>query len=641
MSRQRTLWHMSMDKKLHILIVDDNPHNLELLSDIIKNEGYVLITVFSGKEAIDTVQRLPIDLILLDVAMPEMNGYEVCRYFKAHDEYHNIPILFLSAMTKMSDKLAGFEAGGVDYITKPFYPDEVLARVKAHLELRNAQEQIEAQNLQLQNEINRREHAEVELRESEEKFRSLFEKTNSAVFITGLDFVNIDVNHQAARLLGYSVDEIIGKPYTDFLESDESKLGIERSKQLLAGENVPTYERNFLRKDGSEFIADINITLIRDKDNQPLYFYTVINDITEQKQLQNALKDSERRYRDILEHVSEAVFTTDILGHFTFVNPVMVSRSGYLADEILGKHFSILVDESWRDRVLQFYQNQFTERIPETVFSFPLHGFAGEQIWVEQTINLIMDDERITGFLGIARDITERKMIEAERERLIAELDAFGHTVAHDLKSPLSVLQFSSNMLETMFDRMSEEIRNNALSRIQMSVLKMSNIIDALLLLSSVRKQDRIVIHRLNMQHILKEALDRLKMQTEEYNAKIVMSDTLPASFGYAPWVEEIWVNYLSNAMKYGGVPPIIEIGADLLTDDSVRFWVKDNGRGLSSEDREKLFTPFTRLNQVDIKGHGLGLSIVQRIVEKLGGTIGVDSEIGQGSKFYFTLPTS
>jgi len=629
-----------MDKKLNILIVDDNPLNLELLSDIIKNEGYVLITAFSGQEAIDTVQLIPIDLILLDVNMPEMNGYEVCKYFKAHDKFCEIPILFLSAMTHMNDRLEGFEVGGVDYITKPFYPAEVLARVKAHLSLRHAHEQIQAKNQQLQNEMDRRKNAEIELRESEEKYRSLFEKTNSAVFITGLNFICLDINEQAARLLGYSVDEIIGKSYDEFLEPGESKLAIERSKQLLAGDIVPAYERIFRRKDGSKLLTEIKVSLIRDKDNEPLYFYSVINDITEQKRLQDALKDSEQRYRNILEHASEAVFTTDILGCFTFANPIMVKRSGYSAEDIIGKHFSILVDESWRDRVLQFYQKQFSERILETVFSFPLHDFQGEKIWVEQTTNLIMDGTKITGFLGITRDITERKIIEAERERLIAELDAFSHTVAHDLKNPLSVLQFSSNMLETMFDQMPEDIRNNTLFRIQMSVRKMGDIINALLLLASVRKQEQITKLPLDMKPIVTEALDRLKIEVKESHAEIIFADTFPISLGYAPWVEEIWVNYLSNALKYGGDPPIVEVGAEILPDNSARFWIKDNGGGLSPEDHDKLFTPFTRLNQVDIKGHGLGLSIVQRIVERLGGTIGVDSEIGKGSKFYFTLPT-
>ncbi len=118
---------------------------------------------------------------------------------------------------------------------------------------------------------------------------------------------------------------------------------------------------------------------------------------------------------------------------------------------------------------------------------------------------------------------------------------------------------------------------------------------------------------------------------------------------GYGPWVEEVWANYINNALKYGGRPPRVELGADILpvpsTEESkaskemVRFWVRDNGHGLTPGEQEQLFALFERLHQVHVEGHGLGLSIVRRIVEKLGGQVGVESKVGQGSVFYFTLP--
>ena len=114
-----------------------------------------------------------------------------------------------------------------------------------------------------------------------------------------------------------------------------------------------------------------------------------------------------------------------------------------------------------------------------------------------------------------------------------------------------------------------------------------------------------------------------------------------PIASGYAPWIEEVWVNYVSNAIKYGGRPPHIELGATRQANDTIRFWVRDNGGGLTLEEQSRLFTAFTRLHQARAKGHGLGLSIVKRIIEKLGGTVGVESEIGAGSTFYFILPAA
>jgi two-component system sensor histidine kinase/response regulator len=127
----------------------------------------------------------------------------------------------------------------------------------------------------------------------------------------------------------------------------------------------------------------------------------------------------------------------------------------------------------------------------------------------------------------------------------------------------------------------------------------------------------------------------------EEYQAKLVMPNSWPAALGYGPWVEEIWVNYISNAIKYGGQPPRVELGATRQIDGMIRFWVRDNGPGLTLDQQNKLFTPFTQLGQVQTEGYGLGLSIVQRIVGKLGGQVGVESAAvpGRGSVFSFTLP--
>jgi signal transduction histidine kinase len=110
-------------------------------------------------------------------------------------------------------------------------------------------------------------------------------------------------------------------------------------------------------------------------------------------------------------------------------------------------------------------------------------------------------------------------------------------------------------------------------------------------------------------------------------------------ALGYAPWVEAAWVNYLSNAVRYGGTPPHIELGCTRQADGMIRFWVRDGGPGISPEQQVRLFQPFEQVNKIRAKGHGLGLSIVRRIIEKLGGKVGVESAVGQGSTFWFTLP--
>ena len=233
-----------------------------------------------------------------------------------------------------------------------------------------------------------------------------------------------------------------------------------------------------------------------------------------------------------------------------------------------------------------------------------------------------------------------------ELEASNAELDAFSHTVAHDLKNPISTLVGFSTLLEASISGMSAEKVVDILRRITAAGYRLTRIVDELLLLASVRKMEQVKTGPLDMRVIVVEVQERLADMIAKTQAEIITPAAWPEALGYAPWVEEVWTNYLSNALKYGGTSPRVELGADLTGFENLsglnvaRFWVQDNGAGLTAEQQSRLFTQFTRLHQVRIEGHGLGLSIVQRIVTKLGGEVGVESEVGRGSRFWFTLLT-
>jgi PAS domain S-box-containing protein len=248
------------------------------------------------------------------------------------------------------------------------------------------------------------------------------------------------------------------------------------------------------------------------------------------------------------------------------------------------------------------------------------------------------------------QEIAERMLAEVRLRQYTtaleaqnAELDAFAHTVAHDLKNPLTALIAYADMLEKKHTQMSDEMMQQFLGILTRHGYKMNTIIDEMLLLSSVRGMDEVKMEPLDMGAIVTETLERLSYLIEEYEGEIVLLDSWPTALGYAPWVEEIWVNYVSNAIKYGGRPPHVELGVMAQDGGMVRFWVRDNGPGLSSDEQARLFTPFERLHRELTVGHGLGLSIVQRIAKRLGGQVGVESAgiPGQGSTFYFILPTA
>jgi two-component system sensor histidine kinase/response regulator len=362
-----------------IMIIDDSIDNLSLLTRILHRRGYQVRTFTSGASALAAACVQPPDLILLDIMMPEMDGFMVCERLKSAEITRHVPVIFLSALSQTEDKLRAFQVGGADYITKPFHHEEVLVRVENHLRLQTLRREL------------------------------------------------LQINQQ-----------------------------LQTSNQAL--------------------------------------------------QMRNE------------------------------------------------------------------------------------------------------------------------------------ELDAFAQTVAHDLKNPLGNVLGYASLLADHYPNLSDADRLNAANCITRASKSMMGIIDGLLLLARVGSSE-VTYTPLNMGLIVRQALERLARPLQECGAQVTLSENWPGAMGYAPWVEEVWVNYLSNGLKYGGQPPALTLGGETQPGGMARFWVGDNGEGLSAEQQSQLFIPFTRLQAGKVSGHGLGLSIVRRIIEKLGGVVGVESQVGAGSKFYFTLP--
>lgn len=252
----------------------------------------------------------------------------------------------------------------------------------------------------------------------------------------------------------------------------------------------------------------------------------------------------------------------------------------------------------------------------------------------------------------VFRNITRRKLSEISMDKtnvklrsaiqrnelLISDLESFSHTVAHDLKSPLAT---QISFIRLIKD---EELEGDKLIKylqyIEQSAFKMQEIIMELLKLASIRKQ-KIPLHKVDMIQTIEAAKERLSYLINEKNAEINYPEFCPETLGYAAWIEEIWLNYLSNAIKYGGTPPKIEIGYDLLENSTIKYWVKDNGQSIPLNKQKFLFGEFVQLNEIKTDGQGLGLSIVKRIIDNFGGKVGYEDvkEPGGGSLFYFTLP--
>ena len=387
------------------------------------------------------------------------------------------------------------------------------------------------------------------------------------------------------------------------------------------------------------------------------YVADIVWSIVERKQAEQQLQEYQRRLEAqnlelrklslAIEQSGSTIVITDTNGNIQYANPRFEETTGYTLQQALGQNPRLLKSGK---QSADYYRDLW-----ETISGgqtwcgeFSNRRKDGTLYWESATISPVHDDHgQITNYIAVKEDISERKQAQEAlsqyAEQLAAqnaELDAFAHTVAHDLKSPLGVIMGFAELLFKDRENMSPGEISEALRIIVQTGDKTNTIIEELMLLAGVRKQE-IIPEPLDMGSSVRAAIERSQMFIQGRHAQITLLDEAawPVALGHAPWVEEVWINYLSNAIKYGGRPPEIQVGATIQADGQARFWVCDNGPGLSAEAQSSLFAPFTRLDQVRAKGHGLGLSIVRRIVEKLGGTVGVESEVGQGSVFYFTLP--
>lgn len=349
-----------------------------------------------------------------------------------------------------------------------------------------------------------------------------------------------------------------------------------------------------------------------------------------------------RVYNQVIESMPDAMLVLDENRRVIHVNPAAVSLlRRERASEVVGRNLADLFPE-------QYTQLDHLIRT-ETPFSeLTIEAANGPRYFEPRLSKLVQSNGRLQGYVIVLRDVTARKTAEEivgryaiELEARNHELDAFSHTVAHDLKSPLSnMIGFSLLLMNQSEDRMDFKALRHDLYRIVQAGYKMTEIIDGLLLLSQLR-DNHIVTERVDMQGVVKAAIERFHVDIERRHLEIEIADHLPPVCGHALWLEEVFANLINNAIKYIGhdnpAPRISIQGYDM--GGMVRYEVQDNGIGIQPEDRARLFEMFTRFHKDETSGLGLGLSIVLRIVKKLNGDVGVESEPGTGSIFWFTLP--
>jgi PAS domain S-box-containing protein len=474
-----------------------------------------------------------------------------------------------------------------------------------------------------------------QLRANQARLRAILD--NAAVGIALIDTHGryLQANDRWGEMLGYSPDELVHRLHFDFLHPDDLPVCQGNLATLVSGERESyRLEMRFVCLSGDVFWGDTSVSAIRAPDGTLEAAVVVVIDVSERKRFEEALriKDS------AIASSNNGIVLADLNGSLTYVNAAFMEMWGYTERwEVIGR------------QAVEFWQDQ--TQAAEVLDAARADGaWMGEMVAVHQdgtpfdvqlSASVVTDaDDNPICLMASFVDITERKRAEAERERLIRELDAFAHTVAHDLKSPLQGIIGYASLLAEDAATISGDDLQRYLGVIEQYGQKMTSIINELLLLASVRKQAEVSLGVVEMGPVVASVLVRLDHLIRQKRAEIVLPlEDWPPVCGYAPWIEEVWANYISNAIKYGGQPPCVTLGADVLPDHRVRCWVRDNGAGIPPEKIDRLFAEFSRLEHMRLEGHGLGLSIVQRIMDRLGGEVGVRNVNGQGSEFSFILP--
>jgi PAS domain S-box-containing protein len=468
-----------------------------------------------------------------------------------------------------------------------------------------------------------------------------------AIFLLDPSGVVASWNPGAERLKQYTAEEIIGRHFSVFYPEKEI-ASHKPDYELEVAARVGRFEDEGwrIRKDGSRFWANVVITRIADERGKLLGFGKITRDLTERRV-------AEQRYRLLVDSVHDySIFSLDANGNVTSWNSGAQRIKGYTSEEIVGRHFST------------FYTPEDAEAgMPERVLKtaretghFEGEGWRvrkdGTRFWSSILVTPIVDeDARLVGFSKVTRDITDRKKLMdelqrhaeelevqiAERERANAELEAFGYSVSHDLRAPLRAIEgFASALREDYGDKL-EPGAHEYLQQIMTAATRMNRLVRDLLEYGRLGRIE-LPAARIALLPLVQRVLQ------ENFSGQNVIVD-VPESVavrGHEPTLSQIFVNLVSNAVKFQkpGVPPEVRIKAVRQITGSIKISVTDNGIGIQPDHVGKLFKVFERLHGVEeYPGTGIGLAIVKRGSERMGGSCGVESKPGEGSNFWVELP--
>ncbi|MCD4793071.1 MAG: PAS domain-containing sensor histidine kinase [Bacteroidales bacterium] len=503
--------------------------------------------------------------------------------------------------------------------------------------------------------ITERKKAEKTLKESEEKFRALLKNMSDFIFLIDPELRVITLNRAACELIGDKEENIIGKQVSDLFPAHISEIFEKRLRYVFETSESKTIDSILEIRDLKLFI-NTGLNPILDKSGKVSAVIGVSRDISENKSAKEALQKSEKKYKNIIDNLTDIYYRADAEGKIIMVSPSAIKTFGYSSmDEIIGNSLEILYQNpNERAKFVTLLKKTGKVKNYRTV----LYKKDRSELYVETTANILLDSNgNYIGVEGIVRDITDRKKAEQtlkeneqKMRKLNAEKDKFFSIIAHDLKNPLNLMLGFSDLLIRNFDKYNNKEKKEYINIIQQSVQNTYKLLENLLLWSRAQRGTIDFYPENRNLYLLSANTIELLIQSSE-SKSITLSNQIPKDL-YIEADENMFLtilrNLISNAIKFTPKGGKITIKAHSVTDKNKHSFaeisVKDNGIGIAKETLAQLFTISENVSTKgteDEVGTGLGLMLCKEFVEKHGGKIRVESEVGKGSKFIFSFPLS
>ncbi|MCX6739612.1 MAG: PAS domain-containing sensor histidine kinase [Candidatus Parcubacteria bacterium] len=524
--------------------------------------------------------------------------------------------------------------------------------------------------LAIENQILDSTKTEEKLRQSEERFRIIFENAPETIYLNDLKGTFIAGNRASEILTGYKRNELIGKSFLKLkLISPQQIL---KAAELLAANALgkPTGPNEFKlrRKDGATVIVEISTYPVKLNDKTTIL--GIARDISERKSMENKLAESEAKYRSLVEETSDIIYSADLDGNLTYISP-QIAKLGYRPKELIGKNFLQFIHQSDRNKVINDFKKTITtgQELP-TQFRLISDNKKNNYRWVEETDKVIRNRQNnIVGVTGIVRDITERKIIEKQLAKLNNELDRkveqrtrqlkialtelksldalkdeFLNISAHELKTPLTSI---IGLTELMILKKQGSINNQQEKSLQIvnnESNRLLNIIKKILNITRIEAKKAVFdLQLLNPCDLLPKVVESLKTIAKGLEVKIICQRPHGKFLVKADpeKLQEVVYNLIDNALKFSPPNSKVLVSGEI-KDKNFIFSVKDQGHGIDPASKKRLFQKFSQLDtgfSRQQEGTGLGLYISKIMIDSMGGKIWVESELGKGATFIFSLP--